>query len=214
MTESVCQPLALPAEQAREALCPTTGRAARHDVPSLIRVPGHDNGRPRSRASCARTPPSCSRRVERPKTGRWSRNPFRAPLLRRGIVPGCSAQEWRGRQSAGSPIADGERISSVGRSSPFDPVYAGQTLPYDRAHAWAPRLAPTAHCHLGSLSRCSLKVFGDPLACHWHVPAVRARRNRWRTRSNVSRVTGPATVPQALPFASRMVMETSASGRW
>src|SRR5262249_46509074 len=54
-------------------------------------------------------------------------------------------------------------------------------------------------------------VFPD--RCHGHVPVSRARTRTFRTCSRASGVTGPEAVWHALPWASRMVVDTLASGK-
>src|SRR5262249_13258043 len=52
-----------------------------------------------------------------------------------------------------------------------------------------------------------------PANYHGHVPVSRARTRTFCTCSRASGVTGPEAVWHALPWASRMVVDTLASGR-
>src|SRR5215470_2775417 len=105
-------------------------------------------------------------------------------------------------------------LQSLHASSQTAPLLVHEAPPVDHAGEVCGRstVAMTEARAVHSLRR-GLLLRLPRLTGYEHVPAVRTRTRSWRTWSNPSGVTAPATVSHGLPLESRIVADTSASGR-
>src|SRR5262249_52772073 len=130
---------------------------------------------------------------------------------RRGRTVGSrpSGSKCRGAGGARGRMSSQGRMSVAEGTKP-DLPWRHQSLQRaasEPSDTWGYEFAPSPAGHVLAVS------FARPRR-HGHVPVSRTCAKTRLTVSSAAGVTVPAAVWQAVPFASRIVVDTSASGKW